>query len=321
MNFTVVLPPSERVAEQAGLLQQLLAGHRIAVVLTWEEQAQALRTTDILVSTAFVPVTREDILSAPQLKFIQVAGVGVDHVDLEAAAEKGIIVAAVAGANAESVAEHVIMSTLALLRPLIASHGNLKDGRWDLPSWMAQAQDLAGKTFGIYGMGRIGQELAKRLLPFRVTLLYHDLRPLPPDQERLRGLSFVSKEMLFQGSDIISLHLPFTPELYHTIGAKEFSAMKDGSILINTARAELVDPNALIVALRTKLLGAAIDVLESEPPPPDDPLLQMPNVLLTPHGAGVTLQAQNRIAQDAIQNVLRFLDNRPVDNVYVGGSS
>ena len=321
MNFTVVLPPSSRVGEQAGVLRQLFQGHEINVVLTHEDQAKALRSTDILVSTAFVPVTREDIFSAPRLKFIQVAGVGVDHVDLEACAEKGVIVAAVAGANAQSVAEHVMMSAFALLRPLVASHTDLREGKWDLPQWMGQAQDLGGKTFGIFGMGRIGQELAKRLLPFGVTLLYHDLKPLPSDQERIWGLSFVTKDVLFQASDIISVHLPFNPDLYHTVGSKEFAAMKDGSIFINTARAELVDNDALIAALESKLLGAAIDVLNAEPPALDDPLLKLPNVLLTPHGAGVTIQAQNRIAQDAIQNVLRFLDHRPVDNVYVRGSS
>ncbi len=321
MNFTVVLPPSSRVGEQAGVLRQLFQGHEINVVLTHEDQAKALRSTDILVSTAFVPVTREDIFSAPRLKFIQVAGVGVDHVDLEACAEKGVIVAAVAGANAQSVAEHVMMSAFALLRPLVASHTDLREGKWDLPQWMGQAQDLGGKTFGIFGMGRIGQELAKRLLPFGVTLLYHDLKPLPSDQERIWGLSFVTKDVLFQASDIISVHLPFNLDLYHTVGSKEFAAMKDGSIFINTARAELVDNDALIAALESKLLGAAIDVLNAEPPALDDPLLKLPNVLLTPHGAGVTIQAQNRIAQDAIQNVLRFLDHRPVDNVYVGGSS
>ncbi len=321
MNFTVVLPPSSRVGEQAGLLQQLFAGHHIDLAFTHAEQAKALESTDVLVSTAFVPVTREDIFCASRLRFIQVAGVGVDHVDLEAAREKGVIVAGVAGSNAQSVAEHVIMSTFALLRPLILSHHDLKEGKWNLPGWMGQAQELAGKTFGIYGMGRIGQELAKRLLPFGVTLLYHDLRPLSPEEERLWGLSFVSKDVLFKASDIISVHLPFTPDLYHVIGPQEFLAMKDGSIFINTARAELVDEDALISALQTKLLGAAIDVLNSEPPSAEDPLLKLPNVLLTPHGAGVTIQAQNRIAQDAIQNVLRFLDNRPVDNVYVGESS
>ncbi len=320
MNITIVLPPSARLAEQSGLIRQVFAGHTIQVVTTSAEQAKALESTDILVSTAFVPVARSDILSAPRLKFIQVAGVGVDHVDLDAAQDQGVLVAAVAGANAESVAEHVVMSALALLRPLVSSHVSLTEGKWELPAWMARAEDMAGKTFGIYGMGRIGQELAKRLLAFHVTLLYHDQHPLSQDKERLWGLTLVSKETLLKASDIVSLHLPLTRDLYHTIGSQEFSAMKDGSILINTARSELIDRDALLVALRTKLRGAALDVFDPEPPLPDDPLLKLPNVLLTPHGAGVTIQAQNRIAESAIQNVLRFLDNRPVDHL-LGESS
>lgn len=315
MNLTIVLPPSLRIVEQAGLIRQLFPQHLIQVATNSPEQAKALESTDVLVSTAFVPVTRDDIFSAPRLRFIQVAGAGVDHIDLKAAQDKGILVAAVAGANAESVAEHVIMSALALLRPLVSSHLSLTQGNWDLPSWMAHAEDLSGKTFGIYGMGRIGQEVAKRLLPFRVTLLYHDQRPLTAEQERLWGLSLVPKNTLLKASDVLSLHLPLTPDLYHTLGAEEFAQMKEGSILINTARAELVDADALVHALKTKLRGALLDVLDPEPPKVGDPLLSLPNVLLTPHGAGVTIQAQDRIAQGALQNVIRYLDNRPVDDV------
>lgn len=320
MKLVAVLPPSERLAAQTAMIEAIFQGHEAVVATSAAELSPHLPSAEVLVSTAFTPITREMLAAAPRLRFIQVAGVGADHVDLDAARDLGVTVANVAGANAASVAEHVVMVTLALLRGLVPAHRALQEGEWTLPRWMATARDLSGRTVGILGMGRIGREVAARLLPFQVAILYHDVRRLPPADEDALGATYVELDPLLSQSDILTLHLPLTPETRNILGAERLARMKPGAILINAARAELVDAQALAAALREgRLAGAAIDVFAPEPPPPDLPLLRLPSVLLTPHGAGVTVDAQERIAQGAIANVLRFLDGHPVADVIVEG--
>ena len=169
-------------------------------------------------------------------------------------------------------------------------------------------------------MGRIGREVAARMLPFGVTTFYYDIQPLPPEQEEALGATYLKLDALLPECDIITLHMPLTPETRGLFGRERLLAMKQGAFLINTARAELVDEAALVEALQGHLGGAAIDVFAQEPPPPDHPLLRLPNVILTPHGAGVTQEAQQRIAQGVIQNVLRFLEGRPLADVVVQGA-
>lgn len=320
MKLVAVLPASERLAAQSAMLQAVFQGHDAVVVTGAADLEQHLPTADILLSTAFTPVTGSMLATATRLRLIQVAGVGVDHIDLDAAQKLGIAVANVAGANAASVAEHVVMAVLALLRGLIPAHVGLREGRWTLPQWMASARELAGRTVGILGMGRIGREVASRLLPFQAALLYHDVRRLPAGDEDALGVTYVDFDVLVSTSDILTLHLPLTPQTRGIIGKDQLARTKRGALLVNTARAELVDESALVAALESgQLGGAAIDVFAPEPPPPDHPLLRLPNVVLTPHGAGVTAEAQERIAQGAIANILRFLDGHPLADVVVEG--
>lgn len=320
VKLVAVLPSSERLATQVAMIRALFEGHETAVVTSTGELMPHLPAVDVLVCTTFTPVTREMMANAPRLRFIQVAGVGVDHIDLGAAREQGVTVANVAGANATSVAEHVVMAMLALLRGLLPAHRRLQEGEWALPRWMASARDLASRTVGILGMGRIGREVAARLLPFQVAILYHDVRRLSAPDEDALGATFVELDALLSQSDVLTLHVPLLPETRGILDAGRLARMKPGAFLINAARAELVDADALVDALQNgRLGGAAIDVFAPEPPPPDHPLLRLPNVLLTPHGAGVTVDAQERIAQDAVVNVLRFLDGRPLAGVVVEG--
>ncbi|MCS7273147.1 MAG: 2-hydroxyacid dehydrogenase [Fimbriimonadales bacterium] len=320
MKIVAVLPPSERVQAQIGMVRALFSGHTVELATSAEELTPHLPDVEVLISTAFTPLSREMLEQAPRLRFIQVAGVGVDHVDIEAARALGITVAAVTGANTVSVAEHVVMVALALLRGLIPAHNMLAQGQWSLPYWMTHARDLQEKTVGIVGMGRIGREVAARLLPFGVTTLYYDIHPLPPDQEARLGVTYLELDALIPECDLITLHMPLTPETRGMFNRERLFAMKQGAFLINTARAELVDEQALIEALQGHLGGAAIDVFSPEPPPPDHPLLRLPNVVLTPHGAGVTQEAQARIAQGVIQNILRFMEGKPLADVIVQGT-
>ncbi|WP_324668093.1 2-hydroxyacid dehydrogenase [Geochorda subterranea] len=320
MKLVAILPASERLVAQTAMLQAVLSGHETVVVTSVAELEPHLPSVEVLVSTPFTPITEAMLAAAPKLRFLQVAGVGVDHVDLDAARRLGITVANVAGANAVSVAEHVVMAILALMRGLVAAHEAMRTGEWPLARWMATARDLAGRTVGIVGMGRIGREVAARLLPFGVALLYHDVRRVPAADEDALGVTHASLDDLLASSDVVTLHLPLTPETRNLLDRERLGRMKPGALLVNTARAELVDEAALVEALGSgRLGGAAIDVFAPEPPPPDHPLRRLPNVLLTPHGAGVTAEAQERIAQGALTNVLRFLDGHSLADVVVEG--
>ncbi|GIV07822.1 MAG: NAD-dependent formate dehydrogenase [Fimbriimonadales bacterium] len=320
MKVVAILPPSEQVQAQAAMVRALFSGHTVELATNADELAPHLPDSEVLISTAFTPLTREMLQSAARLRFIQVAGVGVDHVDLDAAQALGITVAAVTGANTVSVAEHVAMVALALIKGLIPAHNMLAQGQWSLPYWIAHARDIQGKTIGIIGMGRIGRETAARLLPFGVTTFYYDVNPLPPEQEEQLGATYLELDALLPECDMITLHMPLAPETRGLFNRERLFSMKPGAFLINTARAELIDEAALIEALQGHLGGAAIDVFAPEPPLPDHPLLKLPNVILTPHGAGVTQEAQQRIAQGVIQNVLRFLEGRPLADVVVQGT-
>lgn len=319
MKIVAVLPPSEQVQAQIGMVRALFQGHTVELATNAEELEPHLAGCEVLISTAFTPITRAMLEKAGRLRFIQVAGVGVDHVDIESARELGITVACVTGANTVSVAEHVVMVALAMMRGLIPAHNMLANGEWSLPYWIAHARDLQGKTVGIIGMGRIGREVATRLLPFGVTTFYYDANPLPPDQEDALGVTYLELDALLPECDVVTLHLPLTPETHGLLNRERLKRMKYGAFLINTARAELVNTDALVELLQGHLGGAAIDVFHPEPPPANHPLLKLPNVILTPHGAGVTQEAQQRIAQGVIQNVLRFLEGRPLADVVVEG--
>lgn len=318
MKMVTALPQSEQLAVQTAMIRQLFPNHDISVVTTMEDLFREATTADVLVSTAFFPISSDLLRSAPSLRMVQVAGVGVDHVDIDAAKELGITVACVTGANTVSVAEHVVMSALALIKGLAPANSAMHRGEWALPIWIKSARDMAGTTFGILGMGRIGREVALRLQPFQVTVLYNDIQPI--DDEERYGATFVDFDTLMSESDVVSLHLPLNDATRKIIGADALDKMKFGACLVNTARAELIDEAALAKALQNRLGGAAIDVFHPEPPPSDHPLVGLPNVILTPHGAGVTLEAQQRIAQGVIQNVLRFIDGRPLADVVVEGS-
>lgn len=170
--------------------------------------------------------------------------------------------------------------------------------------------ELAGKVFGIAGMGRIGRELAARLVPFEVAAIYTDVVPLTEDDERRLGLTRVDWPALFSESDIVSLHLPLSSDTRGIVGADEIGRMKDQAILINTARAELVDAAALREAVTNGRIRVGIDVYATEPPDFSDPIFQVPGTLFTPHTAGVTFESQQRFLQETVKNVLRFVQGK-----------
>jgi phosphoglycerate dehydrogenase-like enzyme len=262
---------------------------------------------EALALTTFHDLTADDIARMPALRFVQVASTGYDRVDLAACRARGIMVSNIPVANSKTVAEHVILLALASLRDLIPVDRELRNGRWTM---IRGAQELGGKIFGIVGTGRIGRELAARLVPFEVSAIYYDKVPLSEEQERILGLTRVPLEELLEQSDIVSLHLPLTEETRGIIGPAQLAKMKDGALLINTARAELVDTVALAQAATKGRVRVALDVYPTEPPDFKDPIFKAERTVFTPHMAGVTQEAQMRFLQETVKNVMRFAQGK-----------
>ena len=297
------------------------AGHEV-VTLTEKEREldRILPTTDVLVTTPFWPayVTRERIASAPKLKLVLTAGVGSDHIDLAAAAERGVTVAEITGSNVVSVAEHAVMQILSLVRDYLTGYQQVVEGKWDIAAAAARSHDLEGKVVGIVGAGRIGQRTAIRLKGFDVRALYYDFRRLTTAEEYSLGVRYAPLDDLVRESDVITIHCPLTPETDGLFGRERLARMKKGAYLVNTARGKIVDAPALAEALRSGHLGGyAGDVWYPQPAPPDHPWRSMPHHMLTVHVSGTTLEAQKRYA-DGIRDCLdRFLAGRPIDRDYL----
>ena len=244
----------------------------------------------------------------PQLKLVAVAATGVDHVDLDAARRLGIGVCNVRDYATHSVPEHVFAVLLALRRNLIAYAAAARNGAWScaenfcLLTW--PIEDLAGSTLGIIGGGALGQSVAKLGAAFGMRALLAEQRGAP-----LRPGRTIFEQVLAE-ADVLSLHVPLTSATRHLIGATELARMKPSAILINSARGGVVDEVALVEVLRAgQLAGAAVDVLTIEPPPADHPLLStnIPNLLVTPHIAWASRQAQQRMADEVVENIAAFL--------------
>lgn len=248
-------------------------------------------------------ITAEVIAAADRLKVIARYGVGVDAVDLEAARRRGIVVTNTPGANAASVAELTLGLILALARDIPLAASSTRQGEW----LRLQGIALGGKTIGLIGFGAIGREVARLLSGFDCTLLAYD--PLvSASQASAFKARLVSREEVISQADFLSLHCPVTEETRQMVNSAFLAAMKPGAFLINTARGELVNEEALLEALDSgKLRGAALDVFASEPPPKDSPLLSHPRLIATPHIGAHTDGAANAMGWMALNDCLAVL--------------
>ena len=218
--------------------------------------------------------------------------------------------------NSIAVAEFTVLLVLALLRKLPVHHNTTKGGRWLEHNLMVEMGELAGRTVGIVGMGFVGRAVAQRIKGFEANLVYTDIRQLSSDQEEALGLTFVSLEELLKQADIITLNLSLTSESKNLIGPKEFEMMKKTAFLINTARAGIVDQDALYRALYSReIAGAAIDVYPQEPPDPNNPMFLLDNVIFTPHMAGASLDTWGRRIRIGYDNFRKIVAGKPADFV------
>ncbi len=310
-------------AENALGLNEFVRAHHHELVTTSETGPKLdplLADASVVIATPFWPayITRERLAKMPQVKLLLTAGVGSDHFDLKAAAERGLTVAEVTGSNVVSVAEHVVMQVLALVRNFVPSYLEVVGGGWDIAKVASRSHDLEDKAVGIFGMGRIGQRVAIRLRPFDVRLHYYDNRRLSTAEEEVVGARYLPLEALLGTSDVLSINSPLTPATDRMFDRALIGKMKKGAYLVNTARGRIVDTDALVAALKSgQLAGYAGDVWYPQPAPKDHPWRTMPNHAMTPHVSGTSLEAQRRYADGVRDCLERFFAGRPLDRDFL----
>ncbi|GGX96779.1 2-hydroxyacid dehydrogenase [Streptomyces fructofermentans] len=318
-NVLAVISPHVGGRSAGAGLATLFPGEaRVTVVEAADEDPAALREAHVLV-TGLGPVTAEHLAGAPELELIQCASHGFDYVDLDAARARNVPVCTIgsSGAEKQNVAEQTFALMLALAKQLIPAHTALVDADWALPRLQRSITELSGKTLGLIGPGHIGQEVARRAVAFDMTVLYAGPRALGAEtEERLGGARHVGLDELLRCSDYVTLHAPLNDSTRHLLDAERLALLKPTAFVVNTARGALIDQDALADALESgALAGAGIDVFDPEPPTSALRLLRSPNVVLSPHAAGVTRETLVRIALAAVQNVLEFLSGRPPRDV------
>jgi lactate dehydrogenase-like 2-hydroxyacid dehydrogenase len=279
---------------------------------TPEEVRAKLAEADFIVTGA---ITAEQIAQATSVKLIQMPGVGYERIDVEAANARGIPVAITPEGTVVGVSEHVVLLILAIYKHLTEAHNALKEGRWIHNDLRHVALMLEHKRVGIVGLGRIGREVAKRLRGFDVELVYHDVVRQPPEVERALGAGYLPFEELLRTADVVTLHVFLAEGSKHLIGARELGLMKSTAVLVNTSRGGVVDEVALYAALRSRrIMAAGLDVFEVEPTPPDNPILQLENVVVTPHMATANRDAMIEKSRACYANFARVLRGEPPIN-------
>jgi formate dehydrogenase len=280
-----------------------------------------LSDAEVVISQPFWPayLTAARIAKAPKLKLAITAGIGSDHVDLQAAMERKITVAEVTWCNSISVSEHAVMMILALVRNYIPSYQWVIKGGWNIADCVERSYDLEGMSVGTVASGRIGLAVLKRLKPFDVKLHYTDRHRLPTQVEKELGLTYhPNVESLVKVCDVISIHCPLHPETEHMFNDKLIGQMKRGSYIVNTARGKICDREAIARALKSgQLAGYAGDVWFPQPPPKDHPWRTMPHHGMTPHTSGTSLSAQARYAAGVREILECWFEKRPIRSEYL----
>ena len=298
----------QAAAEHAGCV---LIGHHCES----EEELKAAVADADAVFTQFARLSAPVVAAMTRARAIVRYGIGVDNVDLDAARQHGIPVANIPDYCIDEVADHTLSFILAMTRQVVTHTADLRAGHWRLAVPVSGMKVLRDQTVGLVGFGRIGREVAARLLAFKCRVLVYD--PMVPEAEiqRLGALSVPLTQLLAE-SDIVSLHCPSTPATRHIIGPAALAAMKPGALLVNVARGDLVDTNALLDALQSGHLGAAaLDVFDPEPLPLAHALRTLPNVVIAPHIASVSVTAVQALRQGAIARAVAAVRGQLPDNV------
>ncbi|KAJ9152458.1 hypothetical protein P3X46_026023 [Hevea brasiliensis] len=277
----------------------------------------------VLISTPFHPayVTAERIKKAKNLQLLLTAGVGSDHIDLKAAAAAGLTVVEVTGSNVVSVAEDELMRILILVRNFLPGHHQVINGEWNVAGIAYRAYDLEGKTVGTVGAGRIGRLLLQRLKPFNCNLLYHDRLKMDPELENQTGAKFEEDlDSMLPKCDIVVINTPLTEKTRALFNKDRIAKMKKGVLIVNNARAAIMDTQAVVDACSSGRIGGySGDVWHPQPAPKDHPWRYMPNQAMTPHISGTTIDAQLRYAAGVKDMLDRYFKGEqfPLQNYIV----
>jgi D-3-phosphoglycerate dehydrogenase len=274
--------------------------------LTGGALQEALRAADGVIVRSGTRLTAELLENPGKLRAVVRAGVGVDNIDVAAATRRGIVVMNTPGGNTVSTAEHTLTMLLALARHIPAADSNVRQGKWERGKFVGT--QLAGKTLGVVGLGRVGREVARRAAGLDMKVIGFDPVLAPERSSQLGIESVPDLDQLLPRCDFLTIHTPLTPETRDLIGALQLARMRRGARLLNCARGGIVNEEALAAALRSgQLAGAALDVFVEEPPSQNNPLLKLPNVILTPHLGASTVEAQESVAQEAAQLMIDYL--------------
>lgn len=286
--------------------------HMLPPSASAEETAVAMRDAEYLFGFPRF-LSDEAYTQATRLKLFQVLSAGYDYVNIAGARQARIPICSNGGANSVAVAEHAIMLMLAVSRKLVAFHHNVAAGRWHqgIPRTV-NIYELEGKTVGLVGLGNIGKQVARRVQAFDARVIYYDVFRLTPQEEDRLGVQFAPLDTLLAAADIVSLHVPLNDNTRHMIDAGALGRMKPTAIIINTCRGEVIDEAALIDALQHgRILAAGLDTVAKEPPDPRNPLLALPNVTLTPHSAGPTVDSYHKRFRNGYANIQRVAGGQP----------
>ncbi|MHA2249575.1 MAG: hydroxyacid dehydrogenase [Candidatus Kariarchaeaceae archaeon] len=301
MKNIVIVDPLNQIAQE--LL--ITSGFNVVDISSKKEELTAtLKTADAIIVRSATKITRDLLEQAPNLKIIGRAGVGLDNVDLEASKQLGIKVVNSPKGPTNSVAELTLGLIIAASRRLGTVYSETIAGNWPKKT---KGIELYGKTLGILGSGAVGGVVAKICIELGMKILAYDIVKYD-ELERLPEFTYVELEDLYMSSDIISLHLPLLPSTKHLLNKEAFNKMKKGVLIINTARGGLIDENALLDALKSGIImGAALDVYESEPVNPNNPLLGYPGVFTTAHVGAQTIEAGEKNARIVCEKIIEFL--------------
>jgi len=304
-------------------LRPWMEKHKIEYIVTDDKEGanstfdKHIPDADVIITTPFWPgyVTKERLAKAKNLKLLLTAGIGSDHIDLLACQEKGnLTVAEVTGCNVVSVAEHVIMQILVLIRNFVPSYKQVCEGGWDIAAITQKQFDLEGKVVGSVGAGRIGQRVLERLVPFNCKeLLYTDYARLSGQREKELKARYVGLEELVKSCDVVTINCPLHKGTEHLFDKKLISTMKKGSYLVNTSRGKICKAEDVAEMLKNgHLAGYAGDVWYPQPAPKDHPWRTMTNHAMTPHMSGTSIDAQARYAKGVKDILEDFMQGKPI---------
>jgi phosphoglycerate dehydrogenase-like enzyme len=305
----LVVSPSAEVSEIA---REMAPKGFDTVIISDSEVVGSLPNTEYMVCYPHVPMKDAFYKAVPKLKLVQLLSAGYDNVDLEAARRAKVPLSNNGGANAISVSEHAIMLMLTVARKVIWQHGSVSGGRWRGNGPAPRMYELHDKTLGIIGFGTIGKKVARLAKPFGMHVQYFDIARLSEGEADAHGVKFRLLRELLRTSDIVSLHVPLNDSTRHLIGKEELESMKPHAILVNTSRGPVIDEVALHAHLAAgKIFGAGLDVFDQEPPPSNNPLFRLDNVVLTAHFAGPTWDNHVARFRNAFDNVQRVARGEP----------